>query len=207
MNIRYVMLVSPAEERRKNALLIKETIPELEIVYADVNEVDLWEVHLNSMLTDPNKYDGVVMMEDDLKLCNGFRERLEKVLSEHKRDIVQFFERALAKKPLKRGWQNGGQFFSCVCYYMPARFTEVFNRERWKKSFKEDYFPKRHEPWGYPIDTYIAYVLGSNKMVYWRELPYLVQHLDFKSTLGGRSTKRQSKYFIDDLEGVIDKGE
>lgn len=208
MRVRYVMLVSPAEERRRNALLIKSVIPELELVYADNNKEDIFDVCLDAMLTDPNEYDGVVMMEDDLKLCENFREKFDDVLSKHPNDIVQFFERALAKRPLSRGWQSGGNFCSTVCYYVPAVFTPVFFSAKNRREFREDYFPRRHEPWGYPIDIYIAFVLGKNKMIYWREIPYLVQHLDFKSALGNRSTKRQSKYFIDDLRRKnADKGE
>ena len=197
--IRYAMLVSPVEERIENAKKTKETIPELELVYADNSKIDLWAKHIETMQTDPGEYAGVVMMEDDIILCRNFRERLESVISKHEHDVVQFFERALAKNPLKCGWQPGGNFFSCVCYYMPAEFTDVFNIEQNKKDFCE-WFAKRDEPWGYPIDMYIAYVLGRGKMYYWREFPFLVQHSAFKSTLGNRSTKRQSKYFVDDLE-------
>lgn len=198
--IRFAMLVSPKPEREKNALLIKEAIPELEIVPADDSKCDLFQTHLDVLQTDPNKYRGVVMMEDDLKLCKNFREKFDAVMTEHSGDVVQFFERALAKKPLSGGWQPGSQFFSCVCYYMPAEFTRVLGMPSYIYDFKYDYFPRRNEPWGYPIDTYIAYVLGRNKMIYWRQMPYLVQHLDFPSMFKGRSTKRQSKYFIDDLE-------
>lgn len=198
--IRFVMLVSPIKERMENALKVKQVIPELELVYADAEKCDLFDTHLDSLLTDENVYDGVVMLEDDVILSKDFRSHLNRVLSTHSGDVVQFFERALAQKPLTGGWKNGAEFFSCVCYYMPARFTKVFSNHRNREEFRE-YFAKKHEPWGYPIDCYIAHVLGRNKMVYWREMPYIVQHSALQSTFKGRSTKRQSKYFIDDLKG------
>lgn len=196
------MLVSPAEERRANAEKIKSVIPELEIVCADISKDDLWEKHLATMLTNPSEYDGVVMMEDDVILCENFRERLAKVVAKHQNDVIQFFERALSKTPLTKGYQPGSNFFSCVCYYMPAPLTQLFSDEGMKSDFKK-WFAKRDEPWSYPIDRYIAYVLGAKKLSYWRESPYLVQHSAMKSTLGNRSTKRQSRYFVDDLERKI----
>lgn len=142
------------------------------------------------------------MMEDDIILCRDFRKRFSGVLKEHNESVIQFFEKALAKVPPPRGWQNGANFFSCVCYYVPANVIELITDMDARRRFREEVFPKKHEPWGYPIDTYIAYVLKENKLKYWREIPYLVQHQDFKSTIGNRSTKRQSKFFIDDLEDV-----
>lgn len=198
--IRFAMLVSPKPEREKNALLIKEQIPELEIIHADDSKCDLFQTHIDVLQTDPEEYCGVVMMEDDLKLCKNFRQKFNNVMEQHSGDVVQFFERALVKHPLPKGWESGSRFTSTVCYYMPSEFTKILGMKKYIHDFKYDYFPKRHEPWGYPIDIYIAYVLGRNKMIYWREFPFLVQHLDFPSMFKGRSTKRQSRYFIDDME-------
>lgn len=195
------MLVSPTEERRQNALKIKEMIPTLELIYADKNKVDLWAIHLDTLKTDSNRYSGVVMMEDDIILSRKFFDKFDKVMAKHSGDIVQFFERALAKKPLKRGYVSGGEFYSCVCYYMPAKFTEVICSDKWMKLFKE-WYPALGEPWNYPIDTYIQYVLRANKMIYWREFPYIVQHGAFKSNFKGRPINRQSRFFIDDMEAI-----
>lgn len=198
MNVRFAMLVSPNKERVENARAIKKIIPQLELYPVDATKQDLFSAHIAVMQTDPNKYDGVVMMEDDIILCKDFMNRLMDVLNRHKGDVVQFFERALCKN-LTNGWFNGRQFFSCCCYYMPAKHTSLFASKENKYKFTYEVFPKRNEPWGYPIDLYIAYVLGENKIKYWRELPYLVQHRNLKSTFKGRSTKRQSIYFIDDI--------
>lgn len=198
MNIKFVVMVSPIEERRQNVELLKQQIPDLICVEADRSKCDLFTVYLS--LLDCEGYDGLVMIEDDVKLCNGFLEKIAEKISEHSTDVIQFFTRALSKR-LTRGYKRGGEFSSTVCNYYPASFCKMLQNEEYIKYFKEEYYPKRNEPWTYPIDTYIAFVLGYNKMQHWLELPFLVQHLALKSTLGNRSTKRQSIYFIDDMEG------
>ncbi len=195
-------MVSPALERQKNALVLKEAIPELELVSVDKEKEDLFSRHLEILKTD-SSYDGILMMEDDIKLCNGFLDKANDVISKYKTDVIQFFERALSKN-LVGGWQAGGNFYSNVCTYFPTSIANMLSRNDFVEYFKNDIFPKKNEPWTYPMDTYIAWFLGYNNMRYWRELPFLVQHLDFKSTLGPRSTKRQSIYFIDDMEVVED---
>lgn len=198
-SIRFAMLVSPKKDREDNALRIKERIPSLELVAADKDKCDLFTKHLETLATSPEEYKGVVMMEDDIILSRTFEQRFAQVMSEHQSDIVQFFERALAKKPLKRGYANGGEFYSCVCYYMPAEFTQVICSQKWVDSFRA-WFPKLGEPWNYPIDTYIQYVLRNTRMIYWREFPFIVQHGALKSNFKGRPIYRQSRFFVDDLE-------
>lgn len=198
-SIRFVMLVSPTEERQANALKIKEVIPSLELVHANKDEKDLFTTHIETLKTNPDEYKGVVMMEDDIILSKDFPKLFSDVMAKHDKDIVQFFEKALAKNPLPRGYRNGSEFFSCVCYYMPSEFTNVICNEGWIQKFK-DYYPSLKQPWNYPIDTYIQYVLKNTKMIYWREFPYIVQHGALKSNFKGRPLYRQSKFFIDDME-------
>lgn len=196
MKILFEVMQSPIPEREENVKILASQIPGLQIIPADRSQCDLFTVYLNSL--DAIGYDGIVMIEDDVKLCNGFMDKITRVIEQHKGDVVQFFTRALSKN-LTGGWKQGGTFSSTVCNYYPASFCRVLQDAENIKYFKEVYYPTKHEPWTYPIDTYIAFVLGYNRMKHWLELPFLVQHLALKSTLGGRSTKRQSIYFIDDM--------
>lgn len=197
MKIKFMVMVSPIEERRKNVEILKSQIPDLIIIEADRSKCDLFTVYLESL--NPDDCDGIVMIEDDIKLCDGFMDRITEAIQAHKTDVIQFFTRALSKN-LSRGYKNGGDFSSTVCNYYPASFCKLLQDAGYIQYFKEVYYPTKHEPWTYPIDTYIAFVLGYNKMRHWLELPFFVQHLSLKSTLGNRSTKRQSIYFIDDME-------
>lgn len=197
MKIKFMVMVSPIEERRKNVEILKSQIPDLIVIEADRSKCDLFTVYLESL--NPDDCDGIVMIEDDIKLCDGFMDRITEAIRAHKTDVIQFFTRALSKN-LSRGYKNGGDFSSTVCNYYPASFCKLLQDTGYIQYFKEVYYPTKHEPWTYPIDTYIAFVLGYNKMRHWLELPFFVQHLSLKSTLGNRSTKRQSIYFIDDME-------
>ena len=192
-----MVMVSPVEERKKNVENLKLQIPDLYVIEADRAKCDLFTIYLNSL--DAEGYDGIVMLEDDIMLCEGFMGKITQVIHEHNADVIQFFTRALSKN-LSRGYKNGGDFSSTVCNYYPASFCKLLQNPEYIKYFKEVYYPTKHEPWTYPIDTYIAFVLGYNHMKHWLELPFLVQHLALKSTLGNRSTKRQSIYFIDDMK-------
>lgn len=197
MKIKFMVMVSPIEERRKNVEILKLQIPDLIVIEADRSKCDLFTVYLDSL--NPDDCDGIVMIEDDIKLCDGFIDKITEAIQAHKTDVIQFFTRALSKN-LSRGYKNGGDFSSTVCNYYPASFCKLLQDTGYIQYFKEVYYPTKHEPWTYPIDTYIAFVLGYNKMRHWLELPFFVQHLSLKSTLGNRSTKRQSIYFIDDME-------
>ena len=91
MNIKFVVMVSPIEERRQNVELLKQQIPDLICVEADRSKCDLFTVYLS--LLDCEGYDGLVMIEDDVKLCNGFLEKIAEKISEHSTDVIQFFTR------------------------------------------------------------------------------------------------------------------
>jgi len=201
LKVLFEVMQSPIPEREENVRKLSALIPDLKVIPADRSKCDLFTVYLDSL--DATGYDGIVMIEDDIKLCDGFMEKIMKVLEQHKGEVVQFFTRALSKN-LSCGYKQGGTFSSTVCNYYPASFCKMLQDEEYIRYFKEVYYPTKHEPWTYPIDTYIAFVLGYNRMRHWLELPFLVQHLALKSTLGGRSTKRQSIYFIDDMEAGHD---
>lgn len=204
-SIRFAMLVSPVAERQENARRIKEIIPTLELINADKKECDLFSKHLEVLRTDPEKYKGICMMEDDIILSENFSSLFDNAVRLHGDGVIQFFERALRKKPLKRGYAYGAEFYSCVCYYMPSEFTRIFCSDMWVNSFKK-WFSSLNEPWNYPIDTYIQYVLKNNRLVYWREFPWIVQHGKMKSNFKGRPLNRQSIFFVDDIEKEFKNG-
>ena len=204
--IRFVMLVSPIPERQENAQKIKEIIPNLELMEADKATCDLFMTHLKTMQTDPEKYRGVCMIEDDVILCNDFMKHFGQVMKDHDQDIVNFFEHALATRPLSCGYDIGGRFYSSVCYYVPAKMTQIFLEPEMLRMFHSFYNDMDFAA-TYPIDAYIQFVLNRKGLKYWRQFPWLVQHMDLESTFEGRVAGRQSKFFIDDMEAQDGKTE
>lgn len=191
--IRYKMMVSPIKERQENAAFVKDLLPELEIINADINKCDLFMTYIENIIC--KNCDGIVMMEDDILLCKNFKCRVESSIQEHENDVIQFFSKPLAKN-LERGYKNGKDFSGTVCNYYPKSFCEVLTDKDYIAWFRS----KKIEPWIYPIDTYISHVLSYTRTKFWMELPFYAQHLALKSSLGSRSCKRQTIYFIDDLE-------
>lgn len=197
MKIKYMVLCSKGNEiREANVRKIQEQIPELEIVYCTIDNV--FSAHVASFDLDDD-YDGLVMLEDDILLCKNFKERVEKLIEAHPYEVVSMFESACSKNELHSEYRPGSKFAWNQCNYYPRAICKILCDPSYMIPFIQ-WFDKRNEPWGYPIDIYISYVLGLNKIKYWMEVPFLVQHLDFKSNFKGRPTNRQSKYFIDNEE-------
>lgn len=199
MNIKYVVLCSKGNYiRERNVEYMKVFIPDLHVVKCTLDNV--FPVHIASLSVE-DEYDGVVMLEDDVQLCRNFVQRCEAVIEQRPNEVISMFESACSKGELHSEYRNGNRFNWCQCNYYPKEIGKILSDPKWMVPFVE-WFDKRNEPWGYPIDTYIAYVLGKNKIKYWMQVPFLVQHLDMKSNFAGRSSGRQSRYFIDDVEEI-----
>lgn len=198
VRIKYAVLCSEGNEQRiRNVRKLKAEIPELCVVMA--NRENVFQKHLD-LLNVPDEYNGIVILEDDVQLCKHFKERLADVLAGHETEVVSMFESPMSKKQLKSEYRHGKNFFWCQCNYYPKNIARILADHQNLEGFIKYFYEKRNEPWKYPIDTYIAWVLGGLNIHYWMSVPFLVQHLDINSNFEGRSTKRQTKYFIDDLE-------
>lgn len=198
MNIKYAVLLSEGNvERAANVELMKEQIPELQVIVSNrenvfINHIDLFNLE--------DEYDGILILEDDVQLCRDFKAHVDEVLSRHPNELVSMFESACSKGELKSEYRNGRGFAWNQCNYYPKLICELLYNPAMLPEFKEWFYSKPSNVWNYPIDTYIAYVLGKYKVKYWMEIPFLVQHLPLKSNFKGRPLNRQSKYFIDTYE-------
>lgn len=198
MRIRYAVLCSEGNKQRiQNVRKMKLELPELYVVMANLDNV--FYKHLD-LLNVPDGYDGIVILEDDVQLCKRFKERLADVLAGHETEVVSMFESACSKKPLKSEYRNGNRFAWNQCNYYPKGIARTLANPDNLEGFIKYFYESRNEPWNYPIDIYIAWVLGGLNIHYWMSVPFLVQHLDMQSNFPGRPSNRQSKYFIDDLE-------
>ena len=198
MNIKYAVLCSEGNiDRTLNVRKMKEILPEMRVVFANRN--DVFDKHIALFNLEP-EYDGIVIFEDDVQLCKNFKERLADVLSGHEKEVVSMFESALSKSALKSEYRSGWRFAWNQCNYYPAHVCKKLSDPSVMPLFEEYFYTKLSEPWNYPIDRYIAFVLGSAGINYWMEVPFLVQHLPLKSNFKGRPINRQSKYFIDDIK-------
>lgn len=132
-----------------------------------------------------NDFDAV-LLEDDLILCNNFKNRIEQVISKHSNDIINFF--TIPEEYLKSDYLKS--FCYNQCTYFPKgiakKIIEAFN--------SYGYNP-------YSAEKIMKKALKKLQMKHYVYRPCLVQHLDDGSLMNHNlSYKRRSPYFIEYLD-------
>lgn len=201
MKIKYILLCSEGNiDRINNVEIIKKQIPKLNVIMSNRQNVFNNFVEMFNL---EEEYDGVVVLEDDIQLCNDFKNKLLETIKGHEHEVVSMFESACSKKELKSEYRKGNRFAWNQCNYYPKSIANLIYDKSLVEEFIVDYNSKNNV-WNYPSDTYIAYALHKYKISYYMSVPFLVQHLPFKSNFQGRPLNRQSKYFIDDIEKEVE---
>lgn len=196
MKIEYKVLCTENNEQRiKNVEIMKKSLPNLSVKMS--GREHLFENFINTFNIE-NDSTGLVLLEDDIILCKNFQSRCENLISSRPNEVISMFEGPCSKKELHSEYRNGRIFMCNLCNYFPKFVCNELAKENNVLEFKE-WYKKHFKTWTYPSDIYIAYILNKMKLKYWMQVPFLVQHFDFKSTLGNRSTKRQTRFFIDDV--------
>lgn len=171
-----------------------------EVDYADVFEgrdyeiiedrykdaFETWQRQLLSVGMSP-----AVLMEDDIILADGFLEDIEKAIAENPEKVLSFFTLKTIPETVEL---RGSTYMSNLCYYLPA--FEANNIYWYSKEWLESDRGIEH-PDG--VDLCVADYLDEIKETYIMVIPNLVQHKEQPSRLGPRSSKRQTKYFKDDM--------
>ena len=132
-----------------------------------------------------------VLLEDDLKLCKNFKERVEEVIKQYPGDIINFFSTPYSYMPT----HVCKKFSFNQCTYYPKELTL-------KIAYKMEEIHKS-------LETKVQYdvledmalkELGIRHIVY---RPCLVQHKDLNSTIVNNKTYRRiSPFFVDYLDDI-----
>lgn len=141
-----------------------------------------------------NDDNDLVYLEDDVIICRDFTKHLNMLFRTLGRDtLIQLF--SLKKTVIGTKLMNGSTYCGNVGFFIPKEMrlelVKYFN-EVWSKSqcYKDN--PTA-------MDYLVRDFLKDNKYKYWLVVPNLVQHQVGKSVIDPRrSSKRQSKYFIDE---------
>lgn len=131
-------------------------------------------------------YDSV-LLEDDLLLCNDFKNKIEEVIEKYPNDIINFFT-----KPHAFFTTNYSQCFSYnQCTYYPKGIGKVLANEI-RNQLKLN--PK------FQYDQLENMAMQKLKILNVCYRPCLVQHLDYSSLIQQRGLSRWTPYFIDYLK-------
>ena len=129
-----------------------------------------------------------VILEDDLILCKGFKEKIEKVISEHPNNVINFFYNPLDYFET----METKNFCWNQCVYYPAGITPYI-AEHMANVYAEN--PSL------PSDVVEHYALVAMRVPNIIYRPCLVQHIGVKSliTPGIYTFRRDTIYFEDYL--------
>ena len=132
--------------------------------------------------------DAVVHMEEDILITTDFMYKINKIISEHPNEVIQFFSmRAL---DLTIGSRYDTSYMMNQCVYFPAGYSALM------LDYYQIWDKKAQHPTG--TDIMINDFLRKRKEKYWIHIPSLVEHRVAQSRINPRrSSKRQSKTFKD----------
>lgn len=178
--VRYGVRV--VKQRLPNIESYKEQIPNLEIFLDRYGHSFYSFIRaLSDMCDDP-----VVLLEDDVILCDDFVKRVEMEIAKKPQEIIQFF--SMRGKDSEVGSRYDNKFSMNQCTYYPPgmcrKLVDFYYDSRW-----------RHHV-GSGSDIFVREYLNTMRIKYWIACPSLVQHIEGKSVIDPRrSSRRTSKTF------------
>ena len=177
--------------RKLPEMILDKSFEQIEGLYETCTGKDAMDAFYNSLVRC--QYDDSLNLEDDIVLCKDFLNEINKVIEKNPNKLITFFT---LKKMEDTKKMPGRTFCMAQCFYIP----------QWLNKLLINYYPKwvvsergiKH-PDG--LDLMVADFLALIKEDYILSYPCLVQHMEMKSRIDPRrSSKRQTKYFKDDLE-------
>ena len=129
-----------------------------------------------------------VHMEEDIYITEGFKEKLDRAISERPTEVIQFFSMRGADKTIGSRNDPGRTFLMNQCFYLPAGYSKMIH----------DFYPQwpRKVIYKTGYDILIADFLKGRKERYYIHVPSLVQHRRCVSLINSKRFKsRQSITF------------
>ncbi len=178
--MRYIMRAIKSREHFVDE--VKAEIPELEVHYDDTGSaMESLKYTLEHIIGD----DACVLFEDDIELCDDFKNKIESVINELPDTLISFF--SLSKKNVVPYWKRGKEFCMMQCVYLPKGFASKL------LSTYDDWRATQGVSNLQATDFWIGYAWKIEYFVY---CPSLVQHRVCVSAIDKRrSSKRQSITF------------
>jgi hypothetical protein len=189
------VVVAAIRAREPFVMYLQKHIPDLEIVWDEKRDSMDTFLRSTALVGD----DPAIHLEDDICLTKDWREKIEAEIALRPNDVINFFSRSKYDEGLGSHYKAGARFLYNVCYYTPAGFSRqiIEHYPGWQERFPTylNFY-----------DTLMADLMIQQKRNYWQVVPSLVNHAQIKSQIGKRSSRRQSKTFINpELEGYPDE--
>lgn len=183
------MTTNKSPQRKENIERYKQEIPNFVVHINDT--VNALEHFVQVCDEFKSAKDGILFIEDDLKLCTGFLSKVQPIVEKHSDKVIQFFD---MKKRDFIGFEEmrGSSFCGNVCVYIPSAVLE-------KVPVYRNEFLKKYPQYRTGCDYLLGYTLTKMKLMYLIYRPCLAQHLPFKSVINvKRSTGRKTHFFIEE---------
>lgn len=180
-----VMAVPWLTERAKRAVQLHRQLG-AEIVWDEKQDpFETWMRMLGQAGDDP-----VICLEDDVRVADDWRERIETVIAEHEHDVIQTFSLRGADARLGSRYMAGSTYLMNQCHYLP-RGAAADLRE-----FAQQWYAEHRDTHPTGMDTCVSRWLVARRQRYWLEVPSLVQHEPWDSQIkASRARTRQSPTF------------
>lgn len=129
----------------------------------------------------------LIMMEDDIELCDNFYERAMDIIKDHEDEYVMFY--AFGSFEHEHSWYNCNQTTTTQAYYVPGWW--------WKKmvEFLKQH-PQANRPNDWRYEIWLGRFLAKNWIKKFIVSPCLVQHLCLDSMISPKHSKHFSRTFI-----------
>lgn len=194
----YIVRHVATPERVECIKTLRSQIPVL-IVIED-RDKDPMGTFCKALSYDANK--PIVMLEDDIELCNNFVEVIEQRIQKIPGSVINFFGNCKSNSRRSR-WQKGKYFLWLQCVYFPPGYGNLIADywPTWRDIKSREVFKKNPNTSLYTTETLfdhmVASWLESRNESYYVSLPALVQHLPIASAINPKlSTNRQNKTFV-----------
>lgn len=128
--------------------------------------------------------DDVLILEDDLILCENFLDRIEPVIEQYKDMIINFFWEPL--RNVKKTTIENKYFCYTQCVYYPKGMINRFYKDLLTPNFS---YAKN-----------IRQALEKNEISFVNVRPHYVQHIGDDSLIWPGLCVRRSRMFVDDIE-------
>lgn len=151
----------------------------------------IWDEHHDPMETLGRAFAAMgegpaLLMEDDVILHRDWRERVERVIAGHPDSVCQFFSQRRGDLERQKGsrWEPGRSFIANLCVYLPAGMPpQLLDRL--------DGWAERHPEDPTACDFVIREHLAETRQRYWMEVPSLVQHETWHSSINPRRPRNR----------------